>query len=110
MKTYIAPVLHVGRLSPLITPAVERSPSMNLTLREAIVVGSHGEQAKFRQGRAIFWCTDFQHLKAHLSPYSELTLDMFRMLQTLEREPREEIASNYEMSPAPGKMPPFVST
>lgn len=58
------------RLNPLITPPLERSPMMTLTLQEVIIVGNLSEQAKF----------------------SELTLDMFRMLQTLEREPQDELA------------------
>ena len=40
--------------------------------------------------------------------FSELTIDMFRMLQTLEREPQEDVTQIYDASPAPGKMP-FVS-
>ena len=40
--------------------------------------------------------------------FSELTLDMFRMLQTLEREPQEDLAQIYDASPAPGRVP-FVS-
>jgi hypothetical protein len=43
---------------------------MTLSLQEVIIVGNLSEQAKF----------------------SELTLDMFRMLQTLEREPQDELA------------------
>lgn len=61
-----------SRLSPLTTPPCERSPHMTLTLQEILIVGSACEQAKF----------------------SELTMDMFRMLQTLEREPNE---SNHAM-------------
>jgi hypothetical protein len=38
--------------------------------------------------------------------YSELTLDMFRMLQVLEREPSEE-PHLYDTSPAVGKNPNF---
>ena len=42
--------------------------------------------------------------------FSELTLDMFRMLQTLEREPQEDLTNQiYDASPAPGRQP-FVST
>lgn len=42
--------------------------------------------------------------------YSELTLDMFRMLQTLEREPQEDLSNQiYDASPAPGR-PPYVSS
>lgn len=40
--------------------------------------------------------------------FSELTIDMFRMLQTLEREPQEDPAQLYDASPAPTKLP-FVS-
>ena len=41
--------------------------------------------------------------------FSELTLDMFRMLQTLEREPQEDLTNQiYDASPAPGRTP-FVS-
>ena len=41
--------------------------------------------------------------------FSELTLDMFRMLQTLEREPQEDLNNQmYDASPAPGRTP-FVS-
>ena len=41
--------------------------------------------------------------------FSELTLDMFRMLQTLEKEPQEELSNQlYDASPAPGRTP-FVS-
>lgn len=49
---------------------------MTLSLQEIIIVGSACEQAKF----------------------SELTMDMFRMLQTLEREPSE---SNHMMHGVP---------
>ena len=57
------------RLNPLITPPVERSPIMTLSLQEVIIVGNVTDQVKF----------------------SELTLDMFRMLETLEREPQDEL-------------------
>ena len=36
------------RLNPLITPPVEKSPAMSLSLQEAIIVGAASEQAKFR--------------------------------------------------------------
>eukprot|EP00092_Neocalanus_flemingeri_P003583 GFUD01003843.1.p1 GENE.GFUD01003843.1~~GFUD01003843.1.p1 ORF type:complete len:573 (+),score=133.56 GFUD01003843.1:138-1856(+) len=71
------------RLNPLITPPVERSPVMTLSLQEVIIVGNVADQVKF----------------------SELTLDMFRMLQTLEREPQDELAQVYDSSPAPGRIP-----
>ena len=57
------------RINPLITPPVERSPIMTLSLQEVIIVGNVTDQVKF----------------------SELTLDMFRMLETLEREPQDEL-------------------
>jgi len=71
------------RLSPLVTPTLERSPIMNLSLQEVIIVGNVADQVKF----------------------SELTLDMFRMLQTLEREPQDEMNQVYDTSPAPGRLP-----
>ncbi|XP_066997063.1 protein SCAI isoform X2 [Anabrus simplex] len=70
------------RLSPLTTPPVEKSPIMNLTLQEILIVGNCNDQVKF----------------------SELTMDMFRMLQTLEREPQEDFNHIYDASPAPGRV------
>lgn len=52
---------------------------MNLTLQEILIIGSCTEQVKF----------------------SELTMDMFRMLQTLEREPQDDYNHLYDTSPAP---------
>ena len=39
--------------------------------------------------------------------FSELSVDMFRMLQTLEREPQEDINNQlmFDQSPAPGRQP-----
>ncbi|KAM7355738.1 protein SCAI isoform 1-T1 [Cochliomyia hominivorax] len=82
-----------SRLSPLTTPPCERSPHMTLSLQEILIVGSACEQAKF----------------------SELTMDMFRMLQTLEREPTETThpmsASHglhgHDASPAASRIPPY---
>lgn len=70
-------------MSPLTTPPVEKSQYMNLTLQEILIVGSASEQVKF----------------------SELTMDMFRMIQTLEREPQEDFNHIYDASPAPGRVP-----
>ena len=56
---------------------------MTLSLQEVLIVGSCSEQVKF----------------------SELTLDMFRMLQSLEREPQEDMVQMYDASPAPGRIP-----
>ena len=74
------------RLNPMITPPLERSPVMTLSLQEVIIVGNLTDQVKF----------------------SELTLDMFRMLQSLEREPQEDMVQMYDASPAPGRIP-YVS-
>lgn len=52
---------------------------MNLTLQEILIIGSCTDQVKF----------------------SELTMDMFRMLQTLEREPQDDYNHLYDTSPAP---------
>ncbi|XP_054289356.1 protein SCAI-like isoform X3 [Macrosteles quadrilineatus] len=71
------------RLSPLTTPPVERTTMMNLTLQEILIIGNCNDQVKF----------------------SELTMDMFRMLQTLEREPQDEFNHIYDASPAPGRVP-----
>ncbi len=68
------------RLNPMITPPVEKSALMTVSVQEVILVGSRSEQVKF----------------------SELTLDMFRMLQTLEREPQEDLAQIYDASPVAG--------
>ena len=57
------------RLTPLTTPPVEKTAAMDLLLEEIIIVGNRQDQAKF----------------------SELTMDMFRILQTLEREPMDEV-------------------
>ena len=55
-------------------------PQIPLTLvYQVIIVGNLSDQVKF----------------------SELTLDMFRMLQTLEREPQDEMNPVYDRSPAP---------
>lgn len=83
-----------SRLSPLTTPPCERSPHMTLSLQEILIVGSACEQAKF----------------------SELTMDMFRMLQTLEREPTESTTNplsmahglhGHDASPAASRIPPY---
>ncbi|CAN8020073.1 unnamed protein product [Ixodes persulcatus] len=71
------------RLSPLNTPPMEKVPSSHLSLQEILIIGNCCDQVKF----------------------SELTLDMFRMLQTLEREPQEDATQLYDASPAPGRVP-----
>ncbi|XP_067661934.1 protein SCAI-like isoform X1 [Haliotis asinina] len=72
------------RLTPLNTPPLDKCAPTYLTLQEILIVGNCHEQVKF----------------------SELTLDMFRMLQTLEREPQEDLTNQiYDASPAPGRQP-----
>ncbi|BES98840.1 Protein of unknown function (DUF3550/UPF0682) [Nesidiocoris tenuis] len=71
------------RLSPLTTPPVEKSTYMNLSLQEIVIIGNCTDQVKF----------------------SELTMDMFRMLQTLEREPQEDYNHLYESPGGPGRVP-----
>uniref|UniRef100_A0A182PLV3 Protein SCAI n=1 Tax=Anopheles epiroticus TaxID=199890 RepID=A0A182PLV3_9DIPT len=87
------PIVLSHRLSPLTTPPCERTPHMTLSLQEILIVGSACEQAKF----------------------SELTMDMFRMLQTLEREPTDAMhpmighpmahGGPHDASPAASRMP-----
>ncbi|XP_053214724.1 protein SCAI-like [Panonychus citri] len=77
-----------SRLGPHNTPPKEPIPQTafpQLTLQEILIVGNVCDQIKF----------------------SELTLDMFRMLQVLEREPQEDINQLYDTSPAPGRMATF---
>ncbi|XP_013404360.1 protein SCAI [Lingula anatina] len=81
-----SPIVLSHRLTPLNTPPMEQGSSVYLTLQEILIVGNCYEQVKF----------------------SELTLDMFRMLQTLEREPQEDLSNQlYDQSPAPGNKPGF---
>ncbi|XP_028043206.1 protein SCAI [Bombyx mandarina] len=65
------------RLNEYNKTTIERSPIMNIYLQEIIIIGSTEDQAKF----------------------SELSLDMFRILQTLERETTaDRVSRNYEES------------
>jgi len=65
-----------SRLSIDKTPKLNKDGTPKLKLQEAILVGNHQNQMKF----------------------SELTLDMFRMLQLLEREPTSADKPNSENS------------
>lgn len=76
------PVVLTHRLGPQTSPPVERTPPMCLSLQEILIVGNCADQVKF----------------------SELSMDMFRMLQTLEREPRDDPNHLHDASPA-GRMP-----
>ncbi|KAK0084283.1 hypothetical protein PV325_007327 [Microctonus aethiopoides] len=84
------PVILTHRLGPLTSPPIERSSPMCLTLQEILIIGNCADQVKF----------------------SELSVDMFRMLQTLEREPRDDPQHIHDASPAgrlpfrPGPYPP----
>ncbi|XP_015430047.1 PREDICTED: protein SCAI isoform X2 [Dufourea novaeangliae] len=76
------PVILTHRLGPQTSPPVERTPPMCLSLQEILIVGNCADQVKF----------------------SELSMDMFRMLQTFEREPRDDPNHLHDASPA-GRMP-----
>jgi hypothetical protein len=43
----IAYITLIYRLSPLTTPPVEKSPMMNLTLQEILIVGNCNDQVMF---------------------------------------------------------------
>ena len=87
------PVIISHRLNPLNTPPpLEKLPAVHLSLQEILIVGNVTDQIKF----------------------SELTLDMFRMLQALEREPQDDQRSSSgtrsfagnPLMPGPGPVPP----
>ncbi|CAG9558205.1 unnamed protein product [Danaus chrysippus] len=74
-----------GRINPLSIPPIERTAQMNLILRDAIIIGSGTQLVKF----------------------SELTIDMFRMVQVLEFEITVPIRDPSNNSPNPdGKHAP----
>lgn len=63
------PIIISHRLNPLNTPPAEKLPNVtSLQLYEILIVGNIEQQTKF----------------------SELTLDMFRLLQAFEREPQDD--------------------
>ena len=59
---------------------------MDLTLQEVLIIGNNNDQVKF----------------------SELTLDMFRILQTLEREPQED--ASYQAYSLQTRAPSMVNS
>lgn len=69
------------RLSAVNTPPYEKVAITHYSLAEIIIVGNVCDQVKF----------------------SELTLDMFRMLQVLEREPLDYTNQMYGSSPSAGR-------
>ncbi|CAD5114916.1 DgyrCDS3950 [Dimorphilus gyrociliatus] len=78
------PVILSHRLTPTNIVSLEKGTPIYLTLQEILIVGNSHSQVKF----------------------SELTLDMFRILQTLEREPQEDLTNQiFDASPAPGRIP-----
>lgn len=58
---------------------------MDLVLQEVLIIGNNNDQVKF----------------------SELTLDMFRILQTLEREPQED--ASYQAYSLTSRAPSMVN-
>lgn len=120
------PIVLSHRLTPLNTPPLEKGTPAILRLQEILIVGNSSEQVWHETGsclilydlfkvfdyRAVVIATIFiaHCLSCWQLKYSELTLDMFRMLQTLEREPQEDLSNQiYDASPAPGR-PPYVSS
>ncbi|KAJ8687938.1 hypothetical protein QAD02_023733 [Eretmocerus hayati] len=77
------PVVLTHRLGQNDSPPVDRSTPPCLSLQEILIVGNCADQVKF----------------------SELSMDMFRILQTLEREPREDLNHLHDASPAGGRLP-----
>ena len=73
-------------MQPIRQNSVRKVAPNVIMLQEVIIVGARQEQVKF----------------------SELTLDMFRMLQTMEREAQEDMPQVYDVSPGQGRAP-FVS-
>ncbi|XP_033108155.1 protein SCAI-like [Anneissia japonica] len=65
------------RLSKDMLPPLEKGCPVYITLQEALIIGNSQEQVKF----------------------SELTLDMYRMLQTIEREPDPENSQSDHIIP-----------
>nr|XP_032527970.1 protein SCAI isoform X1 [Danaus plexippus plexippus] len=86
-----------GRTNPLSIPPIELTPQMNITLRDAVIIGSGTQLVKF----------------------SELTIDMFRMVQVLEFEitvPIRDLSNNspnpdgrHAPRPPPPPPPPPIS-
>ncbi|XP_072931349.1 protein SCAI [Epargyreus clarus] len=70
-------IILTHRLTPHSIPPIERSSYMNLKLQEALIIGSNSYQVKF----------------------SELTMDMFRILQIIEREPTGDVPHLFEEPP-----------
>ncbi|XP_006814822.1 protein SCAI-like, partial [Saccoglossus kowalevskii] len=87
IETDTKPLVLTHRLSKDGVPALDRGQHVYLTLQEALIIGNCNEQIKF----------------------SELTLDMYRILQALEREPKGDDIHHHhhhnDSSPAPGQQP-----
>ncbi|XP_050684185.1 protein SCAI isoform X2 [Leptidea sinapis] len=78
-----------NRINPYETPYIERNGYMHLSLQDVIIVGSSNAQVKF----------------------SELTIDMYRIVHTVEREMiRPTPPMLNDEVPPPGQVPPPHST
>ncbi|VEL28017.1 unnamed protein product [Protopolystoma xenopodis] len=75
------PIVVTHRMNMGSCPSIEKAMSSDLHLSEIIIVGNCYEQTRF----------------------SELTLDMFRMLQTLERDPQDSVVSALNNLPGAAK-------
>ncbi|XP_017462723.1 PREDICTED: protein SCAI-like, partial [Rhagoletis zephyria] len=76
------PLVISHRMSAGNVPPMEKVMPSHLALQEVMIIGNCSDQVKF----------------------SELTLDMFRIIQALEREPQEDTGQLFsDSSPAPGE-------
>lgn len=103
------------RLTPYNTPPFEKGVPLKFVLTEALLVGNVQDQV--RSATAIS-SEKSSYLKVKCT---ELSIDMFWMLQALEREPHEELlmqqsgnvlmnmSISSDSSPAPGGRAPYVS-
>lgn len=104
-----------SRLAEDAVVALDRSVPRYLDLHEVIIVGNNGDQVCL-----IFMSAEVWWLRLYVSQrwrprplqikFSEMTLDMFRILQAVEYEPQEDLleqrqtdASIVMTSPRPAK-------
>lgn len=103
------PLILSHRMTPLNVPPMEKVMPSHLVLQEILIVGNCSDQVLF----IIIIDNHHKHIiNFFFGPFqfkvkfSELTLDMFRMLQALEREPQEDVNQMLnDQSPAPGRIP-----
>lgn len=105
------------RLTPYNTPPFEKGIPVKYCLTEALLVGNISDQV------IICWLIDLIDWLVIQSidqvKCTELSIDMFWMLQTLEREPHDDLLQQHQpvinmsmssdSSPAPGGRAPYVS-